>query len=187
MERIMKKLLFSFVIFSVLLIIGCQENSITDPLQVSGDVTKAADSPLEGTIQMQGMLSSPYHLVDTYILISGEVDYQLTTHYLDKTLPYNQTVTTLKLSVKAELTNYYGVRVPPVNQAFAGTISEETIDAINLDTDALHTVIKSYKVQKRDDEMVLNCRFAVNSTGVKLEAMWLELGDGSSDSVGSEL
>ena len=57
----MKKLLFSLVVFSGLLLIGCQENNITDPIS-SESIQK--DQPtggnvITGSIPLEGILAIP--------------------------------------------------------------------------------------------------------------------------------
>ncbi len=171
----MKKLLFSLVVFSVLLIVGCQENSITDPNPTQVSTIKNSGSTISGTIQLQGSLDNPYPVFNSYLTIDGTVDYQLTVNYLDPIPPNPQEIISVQLNVNAELTNICTVCMPPVSESFAGAISSVTSDNIYTSNDGVQTITKTFPVLKRDDSMVLRCTFLVNTNEVTLEAMWLEL------------
>ena len=65
----MKKLLYSLVVFSVLLLIGCQENSITDPVSNDTNLNLATTvldkdiiSSYPGVIKLEGMLRNIHPL-----------------------------------------------------------------------------------------------------------------------------
>ncbi len=175
----MKKLLSSFVFFSVLLIVGCQENSITNPVQSSENSYKNSDIPLTGTIQLQGSLDNPYPVFNSYFIISGEVTYQLMINYLDPIPPNPQEILSLQLNANADLSSYCTVCGPLVNETPAGVIEDQTNDIMYITDDGSHTIVKTFPIQKRDDGMVLKCSFLVNTNGVTLDAMWLELNDGT--------
>ena len=72
----MKKLLFSLVVFSVLFITGCQENSLTDPfsnespnkMQSAGGEITHGSIPLEGILEVQGS-------DNLYNTINGRINY----------------------------------------------------------------------------------------------------------------
>ena len=70
----MKNLLLTLVAFSVLLLIGCQENSITDPTPYA-DLQKT-DDPLihRGIIELDGILEVPGQ-PNSFLEINGQVGY----------------------------------------------------------------------------------------------------------------
>ena len=76
----MKNLFVSLVAASVLFVIGCQENSITDPLanepvnKVQSDIP---DPYISGIIPLQGVLSDPHHIGNSFYRISGQIEYEL--------------------------------------------------------------------------------------------------------------
>ncbi len=169
----MKKLLFSLVVFSALLIIGCQENSIVAPVD-TGNVNKDTESPLSGTITLQGNLDNPYPVFNSYFIIDGEINYRITFNDLDPIPPNLQQTMTLQLDVYAELTDYCTVCMPQINQTIAGVISTQTSDVLNGSSPGVYNFTRSFQIQKNEGGMVLVCSFQVTSESVTLEAMWLE-------------
>lgn len=181
MECAMKKLFFSLVVFSVLLLVGCQENSITDPNQNSTDVNKNGDSSPAGVLKLQRNLQSPYRVFNSYFVISGAIDYQLDIQYLDPIPPNSQQIISLQLSIDAKLTNVCTVCSPLSNETSAGIISGELSDVINISDDGQHTVSKTFAIRDREDGMVLKCSFFVTTNSVTVDRMWLELPEGIAD------
>ncbi len=173
----MKKSLFSLVVFSVLLVVGCRENSITDPIPASADINKTSDSPVMGTIQLQGRLENPYPVFNSFFVIDGEINYQITSLNLDPIPPNNQQVITVQLSAYAELNSVCTVCMSPEAETFAGVISAETSDVINFTDDSNHSFSKTFKVQKNANDMILICSFFISPEGITLNGMRLELID----------
>ena len=102
----MKNLFLTIAVFSVLFLIGCQENSITDPIstelvnkdQISAGTLTSGTIPLEGLLVVPGM-------GQTYYFIEGVINY---THELvmqDPIPPAQQYNVHLNLSVSADLNN----------------------------------------------------------------------------------
>ncbi len=178
----MKKLLFSLVFFSVLFVIGCQENSTTDPVQFDqkGDIQKTSD-PLvnSGIITLEGMLQNPYPVMNSYYIIDGEIQYQQTLQILDPIPPNPQFLISLDLSITANLTDFCTVCEPPTTGISVGTISIETNNIIYMseDADGSYLLEKSFPIQGRTDGMVLMCRFNLTTSSIELAAMWLKLPD----------
>ncbi len=171
----MKKLLFLSVVFSALLIIGCQENSIVDPN--AGPANKTANSPTSGTIQLKASLDNPYPVFNSYFSIDGEVSYEINVVDRDPIPPNSQQVITLKLNVDAELNSICTVCSPLQNQTPAGLVSAETDDVFNETDDGGFRITKTFQIQKRDDGMLLKCSFFVTANEIILDAVWLELND----------
>lgn len=180
----MKKLLFSLAVFSAILIVGCQENSIVDPNAVP--VNKTSDSPTYGTIQLNASLDNPYRVFNSYFEVDGQISYQIRIHDVDPVPPSPQQVITLDLDVNADLSSICTVCEPPVNQLPAGIISTETNDVLNTSGDSRFSITKTFRVQKRNDTMVLKCTFFVTANDITLDAVWLELEDQSLAGVGTE-
>ena len=174
----MKKLFLTFVTFSILFVIGCQENSITDP--ITNEPTNKVQQPdpsHQGTITLESMLRDPYPVMNSYFIINGEIEYQHTLVYLDPIPPNPQYVVTLNLSVTADLTYFCTVYPPPDEDTIAGSISNESNDEISISIweDEIFLLEKSFPIQGREDGMVLACSFTVTANGVALNEMWLEL------------
>ena len=171
----MKKLLFLSVVFSALLIIGCQENSIVDPN--SGPVNKTSYSPTSGTIQLKASLDNPYPVFNSYFSIDGVVTYEINIVERDPIPPNSQQVITLNLNVDAELNSICTVCLPPESQTPAGLVSAETNDVFNETDDGGYRITKTFRIEKRDDSMILNCSFFVTANEIVLDSLWLNLSD----------
>ncbi|MHA1593040.1 MAG: hypothetical protein ACTSUP_11310 [Candidatus Heimdallarchaeaceae archaeon] len=173
----MKKFFLTTVAFSVLLLIGCQENSITDPIQDVGqqDLQKN-DDPLahQGTITLTGMLTDPYPVMNSYFIVNGQIDYEHTLEYFDPIPPSPQYSISLHLSINAELIYFCSVCSPPTNETLAGNIDSESEDIIYFSGNG-SLLEKSFLIQGREDGMRLVCKFFVTTVGIELEAMWLVL------------
>ena len=176
----MKKLFLTTVIFSVLFIIGCQENSITDPI---GDIDQKevnkSDDPSvhQGTITLEGMLVDPNPVMNSYYIINGEIQYQHSLILLDPIPPNPQYSVDLNLSVTADFTNFCTVCEPQTSEFSSGTISTETNDNVYVSVDGIYLLEKTFPIEGREDGMVLVCRFLVTTDGLGLNEMWLELPD----------
>ena len=180
----MKQLLFSIVIFSFLLIVGCQENSIVDPN--AGPANKTTDTPFSGTIDLHASLDNPYPVFNSYFEIDGQISYEIRINYVDPVPPNPQQIITLSLDVNAGLNNICTVCLPPENQLPAGIISAGTNDVYNTSGDRRFSITKTFRVQKRNDSMVLKCTFLVSDNEISLDAAWLELQDQNLAGTGTE-
>jgi len=165
----MKKLLYSLVVFSVLFIIGCQENSITDPVstesinknQTTGETFTSGVIPLEDLLIIPGGFQS-------YYTIKGQINFTHELFWLDPAPPAPQYYVALNLSVKVNLTD------ESHNTFRISTTSE---DNIYVSKDGTYLLEKSFPVLGRNDGMILVCRFLVTTVGVGLNAMWLAFND----------
>jgi hypothetical protein len=178
----MKKLLFTLVVFSVLLVSGCQENSITDPIQFGkiGEIQKTSDQIINsGIIPLEGMLKNPYPVMNSYYIINGKIQYQHTLQTLDPIPPNHQYAISLDLLVSANFSDFCSVCEPQTTSFSAGTISIKTNNIIYMseDSDGIYLLEKSFPIQGRTDGMVLMCRFNVTTDSIALNAMWLKLPD----------
>jgi hypothetical protein len=183
-ECAMKKLFLTLVTFSILFVIGCQENSITDPLTVEPtNKVQQTDPSNQGTITLERMLTDPYPVMNSYFIINGAIEYEHTLGYLDPIPPNPQYVVSLNLSVTADLTYFCTVCSPSDEDASVGSISSESNDemSISIWEDEIFLLEKSFPIQGREDGMVLKCTFHVTTIGVGLDEMWLELPDGNSN------
>jgi hypothetical protein len=171
----MKNLILTLVAFSVLLLMSCQENSITDPIQNTELQKTDAPSVTTGTILLEGMLQDPHPVMNSYYFINGEIQYEHTLQYLDPIPPNPQYTVSLNLSVAANLTYFCTVCTPEFDEVSAGTVSDETSDNFYVSEEGIYLLEKTFVIQGRDDGMALVCRFMITTDGVGLNAMWLEL------------
>ena len=171
----MKNLLLTLAVLFGLLLIGCQENSITDPIQ-NLDLQKSDDpSVTTGTIALEGMLQDPHQVMNSYYIINGEIQYEHTLQYLDPIPPNPQYLVSLNLSATANFTYLCTVCTPQFDEVSAGTVSDETSDNFYVSEEGIYLLEKTFPIEGRDDGMVLVCRFMVTTDGVGLNEMWLQL------------
>ena len=161
----MKKLFLTIAVFSILLLIGCQENSITDPIQDTQ--IQKNEKPLvnRGTMILEGILADPSQMFNSYLEIRGGIDFVHETILVDPIQPSHQQYVTLNLSVNAEIYN--------LNPSRTWKISTKTEDVIYVSEDDIYQLVKSFPIQDRSDGMVLVCSFLVTANGVRLNTMWL--------------
>jgi len=170
----MKKLLFALVFSSVLLLIGCQESSITDP--VSTELTNKVQDPegniTRGTIPLEGLLAVPGGF-NSYYAIEGEINYVHELIILDPIPPAPQYYVELSLNVRAVLTDVFSAG----HNTF--TIASSSNDIFYVSEEGIYILEKSYPLLGNNDGLVLVCRFLVTTDGVGLNAKWLAFADGS--------
>ena len=165
----MKKLLFSLVVFSVLFIIGCQENSITDPVStetIKKDQT-TVDPFTSGVIPLEGVLVVPGGF-QSYYDIRGQINYTHESVLLEPIPPRYHI--DLNLSVRANLTD-------EGNNTFQ--ISSTSEDNMYILQNGRYLLEISFPVIGRNDGLTLVCSFIVTTGGVSLNAMWLAVQDDS--------
>jgi len=102
----MKTLMVALVVFLFAFLIGCQENSITDPVTNETDsnqlgfmensVDKNILSYFPGAIKLDGLLHDPVHPLNSFAKISGVVRYRVDRFSLDEQVKIN-------LYIQAEL------------------------------------------------------------------------------------
>ncbi|MBK7377949.1 MAG: hypothetical protein IPJ03_02915 [Ignavibacteriales bacterium] len=168
----MKKLLFSLVVFSVLFIIGCQENTITDPIQTES--TNKIQSPEEtfirGSILLDRIILFPGPGNIIYNL-EGQINYSHRLVMVDPLPPATQQYVNLRLSINALLIN------PDLPRDNTYAIVSQSVDIVNVAEEGMYILEKTIPVQGRTDGLVLMCRFIVTTDGVTLNEMWLSFGD----------
>jgi len=165
----MKKLLSSLVVFSVLFVIGCQENTITDPISSESvqKVQTTGETFTSGVIPLEGLLVVPGGF-QTYYSIEGQINFTHELVLLDPAPPAPQYYIDLDLSVQAILTDegHNGFR-----------ISSQSEDIVYVSEDGIYILEKSFPVLGRTDGLVLVCRFLVTTDGIGLSSMWLAFND----------
>ncbi len=173
----MKKLFLTIVTFSILFVVGCQENSITDPIQ-DAELQKDEDPLIhQGTIRLEGILVDPSVPFNNYLTISGAVNFVHTvvhtTVYQKSILPVSETYVLLHLSILAE------IRDPNSLEDITWNVTGNSEDIIYFseNIDRIYTLEKSFAIQGRSDGIVLVCKFLVTTDGIGLNEMWLKKGD----------
>ena len=167
----MKKLIFSLVVFSVLLLTGCQENSITDPAQFDpkGGIQKTSNPLINsGILTLAGMLQDPYPVMNSFYIINGQIEY--------KHKQVSQNYVSLQLLINANFQYLCTVCSPSETDELVGFISDDSEEYLLLSGNSA-ILEKSFTIQGRDDRLILKCRFIVTNARIELNAMWLKLPD----------
>ena len=160
----MKKVLYSLVVFSILFIIGCKENSITDPVSVE-EVNKDQMQKTKGNIPLNEILLIPGSLV-SYLTLKGGIDYRerLIWTYSETGQAY---YVELNLSINADL---FEPDFPGSNKWKISSVSR---DSFYVSEEGIYLLEKSFPVKERKDGLMLACRFLVTTDGIGLNAVWL--------------
>ena len=165
----MKNLFVCFAAVAVLFVMGCQENSIIDPVLTESINKNQTTSPkiIRGSIPLEGILVV-HGGFQTYYDIEGQINYTHELFPLDPAPPAPQYYINLNLSVRATLTD-------EGHNAFR--ISSRSEDIVYDSGDGTSILQKSFPVLGRNDGMVLICRFLVTTDGIELTAKWLAFND----------
>jgi hypothetical protein len=178
----MKNLFLFFVAVSVLFAIGCQENTITDPLSTESpgiqsvtNVTAVKNltpdlNDVPDIIRFENELPSPYpSLVPECFIVAGMIEVDHKVWPLDPIPPNPQYRITVGLRIDAEM-NCGDERAR--NRWF---IECDTENTIYFSGDEAFTLTKYYTVEGRSDRMQLVVDYEVTLDGVSLKSMELRL------------
>jgi len=174
----MKNLFVSLVTVLVLFVIGCQENSVTDPIANESSNKIQAESPdiyFHGVIPLDGVLNDPYPVGNSFYRISGQIEYDFRILYMDPIPPAPQRYASLYFETNADLRYFCTVCSPSELDELSGFIAEVSEDFVPLGGNFASLLEKTFAIQGREDGMVLKVRFAVTNDRIELNAMWLAL------------
>jgi hypothetical protein len=174
----MKNKLFIFIMQLVLVLVGCKESTLTDPLQdLEFQKLKNNHDPVvhTGTILLDRMFRDPYPVMNSFYIIKGQIQYRHSVRMLDPIPPNYQFLISLDLSVVANFTDFCTVSEPRTISPSVGTISVVTNDIIYIPENGKYMLAKKFPIKGREEEMILVCMFLVTADGVVLNAMWLSL------------
>jgi hypothetical protein len=172
----MKTLIITLVSLTLLVVVGCQENSISEPV-VSESIDKILpiDEHQHNIIPLQQLLNDPYPIGNSYYRISGQIEYEFHNAVEDLGQAASKYHISLRLAISADLHYFCSVCSPSEQDDLAGFIQADSEDYFSLDGTSSRTLEKSFTIQGREDGMVLKCRFSVSVDGIELNAMWLAL------------
>jgi len=172
----MKTIFVNLLAVLVLFVLGCQENQITDPVpEGATDKTQVQEDYKYGTISLQRMLIDPNPVGNSYFIIYGQVDYKYTLVAANPMVPSSQTHFDLYLNIMGDLSYYCTVCPYSEEDELAGSIESSSEDIILVTGHFISQIEKTYRIQGREDGMVLKCRFLITPNTVELSAMWLAL------------
>ncbi len=178
----MKKLFLTLVAVSVLFVIGCQENAITDPLSTNSpglqgitneSAVKNITNDIPVVIKFENELLSPcpswVGIVPECFIVGGRINVDHKVFQLDPIPPNPQYRVSLKLCMDAEM------KCAKENERNRWFIRCDTENIIYFTGDEVFTLTKYYRVEGRSDRMQLKVNYEVSIDGVSLKDMKLRL------------
>ena len=120
----MKKLFVSLVAFAVLFTVGCQENSLNDPLSTES-VNKTQNYSKHGLIELQQLLNDPYPVGNSFYIISGNIEYTLTRVSSNPLQPWAGLTVLVQFSINADMQYFCSVCPPSEEDVLVGFIESE--------------------------------------------------------------
>jgi hypothetical protein len=168
----MKTLFVTLVTLAVLFAMGCQENSINDPLSTES-ANKTQNYNKHGLIDLQRLLIDPYPVGNSFYRISGQIEYNFTLVSSDPLQPSAGQTLLVQFSINADMQYFCSVCPPSEEDVLDGFIESGAEEYLNVNEHFLAQFDKTFTIQGREDGMVLKCRFFVNTAGMELSAMWL--------------
>jgi len=155
-------------ILSATFILGCQENNITDPVMAApSEGLQLSKTQPANSLSLDTMLREPGNIVNSYIVVTGQVGYTATVVALDPIPPNPQYAVRLTLTTDALLRPYDSNN--PV-----WSISGASEDWAMIPESGTTSLTKRYRLEGRNDGMCLNLRFRITLASVELSSMWLE-------------
>lgn len=168
----MKKIFFALVIFSLLILIGCQDNSNTNPVSF-GSINKIQTPTnteiTRGRIPLDRILVLP-GLGNTYYQLNGSIS------FIEEYSKFNRKQNTinynvmLRMDIDATLTD----TDLPDHIHNSWNIVKDSEDKIYVSEEGVYILEKIYPVQGRTDGLNLICKFLVTTDGVELNSIKLE-------------
>ena len=174
----MKNLIISLAAASVLFVIGCQENSITDPIAnepVDKVQSGTPDTYFHGIIPLEGVLRDPYPVGNSFYRITGQIEFDFRMFYMDPIPPAPQRYASLHFETNADLQYFCTVCPFSEEDELAGFIADVSEDYVPLGGNYVSLLEKTFTIQGREDGMVLKVRFLVTYDSLELSTMWLAL------------
>lgn len=171
-EVAMKTTMLVLNLLATILIVGCQDNSITDPITAAASEGQQLSKPQPvNSLALHAIVREPGNDLNSFVEITGVVAYQTILVPLDPIPPNPQFAVILTLNADAEVRSY-NPRVPfsPVWHVLGSST-----EWVPVPESGNAFVTKSYKINGRSDGMLLKVKFQVTLTSVELSSMWLEL------------
>ncbi|MBK9097736.1 MAG: hypothetical protein IPM14_06315 [bacterium] len=176
----MKNLIVSLMIISLTFIVGCHENSITNPVTNENAKkydNKSDDTYLHETIRLEGALRDPYPVMNSFYIVKGQIDYDLRVFRTERSSPAQQFYASIYLTTEAEFRYLCTVCSSSPEDSVVGFISNISEELVPLSGSSISFLEKAYTISGRQDGMVLIIRFTVTNYRVELNTMWLALAD----------
>ena len=167
----MKKTFISLSIFSILFLIGCNQNSMNNPVGPQGinAVNKTSQNIKTGTIKINRILELP-GWGNTYYQINGMINYK------EELYPQNLSPSTSKpnvnldIAIDATLTNSNLIN----NENRAPDVYANTDSLIYVSEEGIYLLTKTYPVEGLKNNVDLVCTYLVTTDNVSLNQIELK-------------
>ena len=172
----MKTLFSLLTLLIVLLVFGCQENSITDPLKIVVDknnISSSSNSNSKVMSQFQKLLNDPFRVGNSFYKIFGELEYQIKEKRDNQNFISTNQNLLITIKLDADLQYFCTVCEPPVTDELSGFISETTDVEIQVNSNTVTFLQNAFPVHGCENGMVLNVQFSISLSNVQLSTMWL--------------
>ena len=167
----MKKILFSAVIFSfLLLLIGCQDHSMNNPVssQPLNKTSLSNGKTVEGVIPLNYKLIDPFRS-DIEYKLSGDIDY---TEVPINPLPSETSAVNEDNLTESVIANLKIISSADIKNN-TWKISDESDDVVKFSSDNADVLIKSYPIIGMANRKDLVCKFDVSQDGEELVSVFL--------------
>ncbi len=174
----MKKVLFSVFISSVLFFVGCQENSVTNP--VSSESLSKADinqgNVFQGTIVLDQQLINPIIKGNPDFRILGKIEYteSIFSHGVPQ-ITVNGSTTAPSVGIGLDFS--INATISAISSTSIGQnewkISSSSKDQVFVNQNGSTILVKTFPLIGRSDDLSLVCTFTVTEKGVRLDSVIL--------------
>jgi len=155
----MKKFSLIIVVFSVLLLLGCQENSVTDPVST---LEKPGRLVTMETIQLHFVIEDPIGGSSEFV---GEVNYTL------ELVKNSQQINTQSLvSVGIEMNSTLADRLGRTHPEWSS--SGRSKESFYVSEEGIYIFEKTYNITNRED-VVLVVQYLATTEGIGVPNVWL--------------
>ena len=175
----MKNLFVLLISFSFYMI-GCRENSITDPV-INDDVEKIkigdTEEILQGVIPVERVLNDPYPIGNSFYKIIGQLNYTFRKIDIYSDALSEKPHNILHLQIDADMQYICTVCQPSPEDNLAGYLSDENDSYVEFFENSTFIIDKTYCICGRKDKMELHLQLAISEKDVEINKMWLALPD----------
>lgn len=180
MNSVVKSILLFFAGCLVAVIVisfaGCQENNITSPVDgIDKEQSGTTDTYFRGIMKLDGLLADPHPIRNSFFRIFGQIEFEQQNILSEPALISSRRFANIHLVANAEFQYVCTVCEPSPEDELSGFLSIVSDDKVTITSNSVSLLEKSYRIQGRDDGMILKLRFEVTLNGVELNAMWLAL------------
>ena len=167
----MKKIFLSMSIFSVLFLVGCNQNSMNNPAAPQGinAVNKTSENIKTGTIKLDRILELP-GWGNTYFQINGMINYKEELSLQNLSPSTSKPDVNVDIVIDATLSN--SNLINKENRALDVYANSDSL--IYVPEEGIYLLKKTYPVEGMKDRVDLVCTYLITTDNVSLNKMELK-------------